>query len=233
MLCAASRSILSSNRRTVSCKSSACYFSAATVSTNQDAEVAVTLPQQRYPANHQPKSHHASGGSGQDRHCSASPQDRQDGRRHYLIRAIPYQDPSKRLHGSRRCTRLGSRSSPGSERKSRPDPQWSTAETRDRRSARWPRWPTSGGRWRAHVTADGQRVRVGRVMGRTRTPLRRQAEEYFPRRPASCLGLNGLRRQGMHGWRWQGRSRGPRACGLAIRLDHPLWCGRARGTLSA
>jgi hypothetical protein len=32
MLCAASRSILSSNCRTVTCKSSACYFSAATVS---------------------------------------------------------------------------------------------------------------------------------------------------------------------------------------------------------
>ena len=38
-----------------------------------------------------------------------------DGRRHYTIRAITYQDPSKRLNGSRRCTRLGSRSSPGSE----------------------------------------------------------------------------------------------------------------------
>ena len=38
-----------------------------------------------------------------------------DGRRHYLIRAIPYQILSKRLSGSWRCTRLGSRSSPGSE----------------------------------------------------------------------------------------------------------------------
>jgi hypothetical protein len=38
-----------------------------------------------------------------------------DGRRHYTIRAIPYQDPHKRLSGSRRCTRPGSRSSPGSE----------------------------------------------------------------------------------------------------------------------
>ena len=38
-----------------------------------------------------------------------------DGRRHYLIRAIPYQHPGKRLSGSRRCMGLGSRSSPGSE----------------------------------------------------------------------------------------------------------------------
>jgi hypothetical protein len=37
------------------------------------------------------------------------------GRRHYTIRSIPYQDPGKRLSGSRRCTRRGSRSSPGSE----------------------------------------------------------------------------------------------------------------------
>jgi hypothetical protein len=35
-----------------------------------------------------------------------------DGRRHY---AIPYKILSKRLSGSRRCTRLGSRSSPGSD----------------------------------------------------------------------------------------------------------------------
>jgi len=38
-----------------------------------------------------------------------------DGRRHYLIRAIPYKIPSKRLSGSRRCTRRGSRSFPESE----------------------------------------------------------------------------------------------------------------------
>jgi hypothetical protein len=55
MLCAASRSILSSNRRTVSCKSSACYFSAATVSTNQDAEVAVTVPNSAIPPIISPK----------------------------------------------------------------------------------------------------------------------------------------------------------------------------------
>ena len=42
-----------------------------------------------------------------------------DGRRHYLVRAIPYQDPSRRLSASRRCTRLGSRSSPGSEQRGR------------------------------------------------------------------------------------------------------------------
>jgi hypothetical protein len=39
------------------------------------------------------------------------------GKRHYTIRAIPYQDPSKRLSGSRQCTRRGSRSSPGSEQR--------------------------------------------------------------------------------------------------------------------
>jgi hypothetical protein len=38
-----------------------------------------------------------------------------DGRRHYTIRAIPYQDPGKRLSGPRWCIGLGSRSSPGSE----------------------------------------------------------------------------------------------------------------------
>jgi hypothetical protein len=37
-----------------------------------------------------------------------------DGKRHYLIRAI-HQDPQQRLSDSRRCTRRGSRSSPGSE----------------------------------------------------------------------------------------------------------------------
>src|SRR5215207_10064329 len=36
-------------------------------------------------------------------------------RRRYTIRAIPYQDPGKRRSGSRRCTRRGSRWSPGSE----------------------------------------------------------------------------------------------------------------------
>jgi hypothetical protein len=45
MLSAASRSILSSNRRIVICKSSAYSFWAATISTNQDARVvAVTVP---------------------------------------------------------------------------------------------------------------------------------------------------------------------------------------------
>ena len=38
-----------------------------------------------------------------------------EGRRHYLIRAIPTKILSKRPSGSRRCTRLGSRSSQGSE----------------------------------------------------------------------------------------------------------------------
>ena len=37
------RSILSSNCRTVTCRSSACSFSAPTVSINQDARVAVTV----------------------------------------------------------------------------------------------------------------------------------------------------------------------------------------------
>jgi hypothetical protein len=69
----------------------------------------------------------------QDRHRSASAQDRQrrqaplchphkidkDGRRHYLIRGIPYQDPSGRPNGSRRCMRRGSRSSPESEQRRR------------------------------------------------------------------------------------------------------------------
>ena len=36
-----------------------------------------------------------------------------DGRRHYTIRAIPYQDPRWRPRASRQCMRLGSRSSPG------------------------------------------------------------------------------------------------------------------------
>jgi hypothetical protein len=39
-----------------------------------------------------------------------------DRKRHYLIRAIPYQDPQQRLSGWGKCTRLGSRSSPGSDR---------------------------------------------------------------------------------------------------------------------
>jgi hypothetical protein len=44
----------------VICRSSACSFSAATVSTNQDASVAA---QQGDAANHQPEGHQASGGS--------------------------------------------------------------------------------------------------------------------------------------------------------------------------
>jgi len=36
------------------------------------------------------------------------------GRRHYTIRAIPYQDPEMEAAWLRRCTRCGSRSSPGS-----------------------------------------------------------------------------------------------------------------------
>jgi hypothetical protein len=40
-----------------------------------------------------------------------------DGRRHYLIRAIPYQDPQQEAERLRQCTRLGSRSSPGSEQR--------------------------------------------------------------------------------------------------------------------
>jgi hypothetical protein len=39
-----------------------------------------------------------------------------DGRRHYLIRAIPTKIPSRRLSGSVRRTRRASRSSPESER---------------------------------------------------------------------------------------------------------------------
>jgi hypothetical protein len=41
-----------------------------------------------------------------------------DGRRYDTIRTIPYEDPSKRLSGSGRCTKLGSRSFPGSDQRS-------------------------------------------------------------------------------------------------------------------
>jgi hypothetical protein len=43
-----------------------------------------------------------------------------NGSRHYTIRAIPTKIPRWRPHGSRQCTRPGSRSSPGSGRRSRP-----------------------------------------------------------------------------------------------------------------
>ena len=39
-----------------------------------------------------------------------------DGRRHYLIRAIPYQDPQREAERLKAVQRLGSRSSRGSER---------------------------------------------------------------------------------------------------------------------
>ena len=39
-----------------------------------------------------------------------------DGGRHYLIRAIPYQDPQQEAERLKACTRLGSRSSPGCKR---------------------------------------------------------------------------------------------------------------------
>src|SRR4249919_1096137 len=55
VLSAASRSIFSSNRRIVTCKSSACSFSAATASTNQDARVAVTVPSRAIPPIISPK----------------------------------------------------------------------------------------------------------------------------------------------------------------------------------
>ena len=45
-----------------------------------------------------------------------------DGKRHYLIRAIPYQDPQQEAERLKAVHEAGSRSSPGSERKSRPDP---------------------------------------------------------------------------------------------------------------
>jgi hypothetical protein len=63
VLSAASRSILFSNRRIVTCKSSAYSFSAATISTNQDARVvAVTVPD-GLSANHQLEGQEASGDS--------------------------------------------------------------------------------------------------------------------------------------------------------------------------
>ena len=49
----ASRSTLASRRRTLTWRSSACSFSAATASTSQDASVAVTVPEQRDSADHQ------------------------------------------------------------------------------------------------------------------------------------------------------------------------------------
>src|SRR5512133_1159849 len=55
-----------------------------------------------------------------------------DGRRHYLICAIPYQNPQQGLSGSRRCARLGSRSSPslsgGSVTEAERHLIWCTAE---------------------------------------------------------------------------------------------------------
>jgi hypothetical protein len=42
------------------------------------------------------------------------------GKRHYSIRAIPYQDPQQEAERLGRCTKLGSRSSPGSEQHREP-----------------------------------------------------------------------------------------------------------------
>jgi hypothetical protein len=53
----ASRSTFASSRRTTACKSSACSFSAATLSTNQDAKVCGDRAQKRNPAQHQPEAH--------------------------------------------------------------------------------------------------------------------------------------------------------------------------------
>jgi hypothetical protein len=59
VLSKASRSILSSNRRIVTCKSSACSFSAATIYQPGRQGGGHGL-YQGYPANHQPEGHEAS-----------------------------------------------------------------------------------------------------------------------------------------------------------------------------
>jgi hypothetical protein len=60
---AASRSILASNRRTVTWRSSVCSLSAATASTIQEARVAVTVPRRAIPPTISPEGHQSSGRS--------------------------------------------------------------------------------------------------------------------------------------------------------------------------